>query len=54
MGYQGSNRVYQVQERGIEMKYEKPIMELIVLYEIDLVCTSPQDTIYEGDGPYLF
>jgi len=38
----------------MKMKYEKPLMELIVLYEIDLVCTSPQDTIYEGDGPDLF
>ena len=38
----------------MKMKYEKPLMELIVLYEIDPVCTSPQDTIYEGDGPDLF
>ena len=33
------------------MKYEKPLMETVVLYEIDLICTSSQDTTYEGDGP---
>ena len=36
------------------MKYEKPLMELIVLHEIDLICNSPQGTTDEGDGPDLF
>ena len=36
------------------MKYEKPI--IIIKEEVvdDIICTSPQGTTYEGDGPDLF